>query len=120
MPESLEEIGFNAFMHNESLIDVTYPSAPRQIGLDDEPLTHVTFPNALKQIGKDSFLGCKSIINVFIPSSVEYVGAYAFMNATKIEELKVDKTFEETSNWDSNWFMALDNRAIATVIYRKA
>lgn len=105
IPNTVIEIGNDAFYHCESLASITIPDSVTKIGNDAFAgckslndviipngvteiractfsncirLSTVTIPDSVKKIGSLAFSGCISLNNVTIPDSVEYIDPTAF------------------------------------------
>ena len=70
IPESVDEIGLEAFTSCSSL-------------------TSITIPNAVTTIGKNSFDGCTGLTSITIPASVTSIGNYAFRDCTSLETVTI-------------------------------
>ena len=53
-------------------------------------MTEVILPEGLKEIG-DSFQYCTGLTEIYIPNSVEKIGTSAFVNATNLMHIRIDK-----------------------------
>ena len=53
-------------------------------------MTELILPDGLKEIG-DSFQYCSGLTEIYIPNSVEKIGASAFVNSTNLQLIKIDK-----------------------------
>lgn len=75
LPESVEEIGDNAFTacHN---------------------LTDVKIPDRVKRLGNSCFEGCKRITEMILPAGLEIMGERSFMGCTGISELVIPEKIE--------------------------
>ena len=80
IPETVEEIDKGAFAYT-GVRHITIPSNVKSIGalaFYDNPLTDVDFKNGVEYIYDSAFLACPDLKEFHIPSSLKYVGAYAF------------------------------------------
>ena len=68
IPDSVKNIGFNAFY-------------------DCTSLTNIEIPESVKSIEKYTFYNCTSLKSIEIPKSVESIGFRAFWNCTSLEEV---------------------------------
>ena len=73
IPESVTEIGYEAFYQCRKL-------------------KKVNFPKGLKQIGESAFSGCRSLKEIQLPEGLESIGDYAFVECSLIEEVEVPST----------------------------
>lgn len=116
IPESVLEIGENAFINCTSLESVTLPSDLREIktctffgctqlvemnlpvslirigdwALAYTPFDELNFSDAsVTEIGAGAFAGCKNLVSVKLPSSVKVVKAGAFQHCEKLASLVI-------------------------------
>ena len=73
IPDSVTEIGGNAFR-------------------DCSSLTSVTIPNSVTEIGEAAFYGCSSLTSVTIPDSVTEIGWYAFEYCSSLRSIYLTPT----------------------------
>lgn len=82
IPDSVTKIGNDAFAGCKSLNDVIIPNGVTEIRActfsNCIRLSTVTIPDSVKKIGSLAFSGCISLNNVTIPDSVEYIDPTAF------------------------------------------
>ena len=82
IPNTVIEIGNDAFAGCKSLNDVIIPNGVTEIRActfsNCMRLSTVTIPDSVKKIGSLAFSGCISLTNVTIPDSVEYIDPTAF------------------------------------------
>lgn len=80
IPETVEEISKGAFA-SVGVKSITIPSNVKSIGnlaFYDNPLTEVKFGKGLQYVYDSAFLDCPDIKEFHIPSSIKYVGMFAF------------------------------------------
>lgn len=80
IPETVERIDKGAFAYT-GVKHITIPSNVKSIGnmaFYDNPLTTVDFRNGIEYIYDSAFLSCPDLKAVHIPSSIKYIGTYAF------------------------------------------
>lgn len=82
IPNSVTNIGDNAFWHCESLTDINIPNSVTNIGNRAfswcESLTNINIPDSVTNIGYCAFLWCKSLTSINIPNGVTNIGRRAF------------------------------------------
>lgn len=88
LPQTLIEIGINAFYRVESLkaitigsnvLNISYGAFYRCRGLEAIEFQR---PSKIKTIGEQAFAGCSSLTTIEIPNSVETIGEKAFYGAS--------------------------------------
>lgn len=81
IPNSVTNIGYNAFYYCNNLTSVTIPNSVTRIGESAfdycNNLTNITIPNSVTSIGRNAFRSCTSL-SVTIPDSVTTIGNNAF------------------------------------------
>ncbi|MCQ2572424.1 MAG: leucine-rich repeat protein [Treponema sp.] len=91
IPDSVTEIGADAFRGSTSLSSVTIPNAVTKIGRTAfygcTSLSSITIPDSVTEIGNFAFSSCTSLASITIPDSVTEIGEGVFQNC-KIQELK--------------------------------
>ncbi len=109
IPEGTEILRTKSFYKCKKLNTVSFPSTLKEIHekafMYDEQITSLTFNQGLKRIEKDAFSFCahSSLTSITIPSSVEYIGEYAFYNSSNIVTINVEKYESECDAWSKNW-----------------
>ena len=93
IPDSVTEIGDDAFYNCDALTSVTIPNSVTEIG-DDAfencgSLTSVTIPDSVTSIGSSAFYDCSSLESVTIGNSVTYIGSCAFYNCSSLESVTI-------------------------------
>ena len=98
IPNSVTEIGSNAFEVYSSLTHINIPNSVSEIGRNAfrrcSKLTNVNIPNSVTRIGWYAFEGCSSLTNVNIPNSVTEIGSYAFQNCTSLTHVNIQNSVE--------------------------
>ncbi len=118
IPDGVEEIGYAAFYHCDSLTDVVIPESVQEIAVaafaktpwlsdweenggedflivgDGILLDYrgddsvVEIPDEVKRIGAEAFRDCQSIVQVQIPDSVEVIGEAAFLGCSNLTQIE--------------------------------
>jgi len=68
IPDSVIEIGSNAFTYSWYL-------------------TNITIPNSVTSIKNHAFYGCNNLIDITIPASVSNIGGWTFYNCTSLKDI---------------------------------
>ncbi len=127
LPDSLTEIGNNAFYMCNGLEEITIPSSVtkiddnafencrnlKKINLSDGlttlgkkvfdsclSLTEIELPSTLLTIGDYAFSRCSSLEQILIPENVTSVGAYVFYGCP---DLAIFHKNNENKRWDKFW-----------------
>ena len=79
IPNSVTEIGNDAFSECSNL-------------------TSVTIPAGVTKIGNDAFSECSSLTSVYIPDSVNEIGDYAFFSCTNLTSIDIQNGITEIGN----------------------
>ena len=100
LPESLEEIGTEAF-RNTSVKRIDIPDSVKKIGeeafFECENLSEVKLPEGLKEIRYGTFEST-AIKRIEIPDSVEKIGERAFWYCRNLSKVKFSKSLKEIGN----------------------
>ena len=102
IPNTVTEIGNNAFYRCSGLTSITIPNSVTSIGYEAfqswSGLTSITIPNSVTSIGERAFIGCRGLTSVTLPNSAS-IGYDAFYNTG---------IYKDESNWD-NGVLYIDN-----------
>lgn len=95
LPNSLEEIGFNAFYASMSLTSLTIPSGVTTIGeaafADCTSLPTIVIPDSVTDIGVSAFQNCP-LSAITLGTGVQYIGRYAF-DARTVDRYSLKKIY---------------------------
>lgn len=127
VPEGVKIIRDKAFYKCRKLTNVNFPSSLIEIRekafMYDEKIEALVFNAGLERIEKDAFSFCSSskLTSVDIPSSVNYIGEYAFYNSSNIVTFNIDKYESECASWSPNWKPTNNGlkKAELTINYKK-
>jgi hypothetical protein len=96
IPDSVTNIGNNAFQGCKNLTAITIPPRVESIGgrtfANCEKLTKVVFSTGVTSIGDSSFAGCVELTNVMIPDSVTTIKARAFEGCKNLTKISIPKS----------------------------
>jgi hypothetical protein len=94
IPDSVTNIGYEAFDQCTSLAGVTIPNSVVSLGdyafSGCTSLASVAIPDGVISIGDFAFDYCPSLTNVTIPDSVTHIGSGAFWACSRLTEITVD------------------------------
>lgn len=93
LPDTITEIGKDAFSGNVSLRNVYIPDSVKKINYaafeNCTNLKSVSIPESVRTIGSSAFSGCSSLYSVSIPRKVEEIGSGAFAGCTSLSSVPV-------------------------------
>ena len=108
--EGLRKVEDSVFSGCISLESIKFPSTIRYIGANAfdhsspvhnrSDLKEIVFNDGLLRIGDEAFKGCKSLLQVVVPSSVNYLGERAFYECKKLRKV----VFNEVNMIDNEAF----------------
>lgn len=102
IPDSVTEIGTEAFSMCESLAEVTIGKNVRTIGQSAfsgcYKITEIDIPDSVTSIGDEAFYACDSLETVIIGTGLKSIGDYAFDACDDIATVKYRGT---SSNWNA-------------------
>jgi|GEM_PF-3191799 len=89
IPESVEEIGEEAFGWNDILETIVIPQGVKKIGertfILCESLKIVQLPKSLKTISAYAFYGCSNLSSLVIPKRIKNIEEFAFAKCPNLE-----------------------------------
>ena len=92
-PDSVTEIGEDAFWNAETLETVILPANLEKIGKgafsDSKSLKEINIPESVTEIGGGAFSGCETLENVTIPSGVTEIKNYTFNGCRKLQKINI-------------------------------
>lgn len=98
IPDSVKEIGEEAFKGSKYLTSVVIPDSVKEIGerafADSSSLSSIVMPNSVV-IGRDAFSGCSSLENIDIPSSIKEIGERAFADISNLSSINIPSSVEK-------------------------
>ena len=111
IPDSILEIGTQAFYGCESLQSVSFGSSVKKIhqaafqGCDN--LTSVAFSDSIEYIGSFAFWGCNLVGTITLPTSLVEIGKQAFAFNSELEKVYIPKSvkivgdyaFDNSGEW---------------------
>ena len=93
IPNSVTSIGDRTFYDCSGLTSVTIPNSVTSIGIATfkscSGLTSVTIPNSVTSIGNSAFYGCSGLTSVNIPNSVTSIGTSVFCGCSSLTSITI-------------------------------
>ena len=106
VPNSVTNIGDNAFSNCKSLTSITIPTSVTSISHWAfelcESLKEIVIPNSVINIGHGAFYRCDSLISIIIPDSVISICDWVFISCESLKEVIFKgKTLEEVKQMEN-------------------
>lgn len=102
LPDTITEIGRNAFMSCINLTKVNIPDGVSEIKIMSfvhcDKLTELTLPESLTKIERHAFAMCGKLAKINIPDGVTAIGEYAFARCTSLAEISIPDSVTELGN----------------------
>ena len=98
LPETLEAIGYYAFLSCESLKEIHLPENLKELGAGAfggcTELSQVNLPRGMTEIPWSLFADCKALENIEIPQGVTYIDSSAFWGCEGLTEIVLPPSLE--------------------------
>ncbi len=119
LPDSINDINGETFRGCTSLQSIVIPNSVTNISFaafkDCSSLSSVTFSNTLQSIGQRAFMGCTSLGSISLPLSVQGVGPDVFSDCTSLQSVYIyNPAMDFDTSEDENVF---DNAPLTNGIY---
>ena len=107
IPNSVLKIGNNAFSNCINLKEITISENALLTTIGSHAfdgcklLININLPSTVNEIGTYAFYNCSSLTSIYIPSSVATIGSSAFYNCSNLTIYC--ETSSRPSGWDSSW-----------------
>lgn len=99
LSKSITKIGNDTFNGCKSLGSIVVPDSVSEIGTNAfqscSRLTSVRLSKSLTQIKESTFEGCTSIKNIIIPDSVTHIGPYVFYKCSQLTSVTLGKSVRQ-------------------------
>ena len=91
--------------------NIEIPNSVTEIGDDAfwgcEALTNIEIPNSITSIGAEAFCGCKALKKIKIPNSVTSIGDHAFCECKALKKIKIPNSVTKIEEGAFKWCEAL-------------
>ena len=95
IPNTIINIGRDAFYHCTGLISIEIPNSVVSIGTEAfsscNNLSSISIPNSVQTIGNSAFYSCNALESLFIPASVTSIGQSVIGSCRNITQISVDE-----------------------------
>ena len=109
IPDSVTEIGVQAFQYRDSIASITIPDSVKHIGSSAfwgcSSLKSINIPYSVTSIEYGTFGFCKSLVSIRIPASVVSIGGSAFFGCSSLIDINIPEGIKEI---DSHTFEGCD------------
>jgi hypothetical protein len=99
VPDTVTEIGWDAFLGCTGLKTITIPDSVTRIGNSAfygcTGLPGIVIPGSVTKIGNDAFRGCSGLTSIVIPDSVTEIGSSAFRGCTGLTRVVIGNSVTE-------------------------
>ena len=113
IPNSVTNIGNDAFWGCESLTNINIPDSVTNIGdrvfLRCTSLTSINIPDSVTNIGRSAFWRCKSLTSINIPDGVTNIGDRAFMGCSSLTCINIPSRVTNIGDSAFSWCKSLTN-----------
>ncbi len=107
IPESVEEIGSDAFQSCKGLTSITIPEGVKRIGTgafqDCTGLTSIVIPDSVTELGGFAWDGvfkdCRNLTSVTLGKGIEKIPEYEFNNCEKLTNITIPKNVKSIGRW---------------------
>lgn len=117
IPQSVKEIGDNAFRGCVSLTEIIIPNAVESLGhnafYECRNLSQVVFNEGLQNIGNYVFYGCSSLTNVVLPTTLETLGGNSFVGCSNLTTVQLPASMRSIG---ANAFARLEKLVSVTCV----
>ena len=98
IPNSVADIGPNAFYGCKNLNNITLPKSLKLIESSAfsncESLQSIIIPNSVRRIGDAAFHGCPSLQHITLPDSIKIIRYHTFCGCSSLEEFIIPESVE--------------------------
>lgn len=107
IPDTVTEIGDDAFKNNKTMMTVDIPDSVTIIGNQAfygcTNLVSVVIPDSIVTIGYSAFHDCSNLASVQLSKNVISIGYWSFRNCNELEKIQIPKSLT-TSNYPNGLF----------------
>ena len=122
LPEGLSQIASGIFSGCVSLEKVSIPASVQVVGAaafrDCAALRSISIPSGVRIIGDEAFCGCESLESAVLPDSVGEIGEGAFCRCSKLSSVELNEGITEIGDRAFAWCLTLKELAFPSTLHR--
>lgn len=103
LPDSIEQIGTDAFSQCKALQNIYLSENVKVIGSSAfsncSSLTEVRLPSKLKKVNSHTFSGCSNLMQVFLGGNIQTIETCAFSGCSSLKKIQLPDSLSEIELW---------------------
>lgn len=103
LPDSIEQIGTDAFSQCKALQNIYLSENVKVIGSSAfsncSSLTEVRLPSKLKKVNSHTFSGCSNLMQVLLGDNIQAIETCAFSSCSSLKGIQLPDSLSEIASW---------------------